>query len=132
MKATEFVKKFGIEHAKRIYANAYKGTTRCRADYEYFSEKNGEWFRFEDGFNLYAEKPCMRTTVDLAELKTIIDSHELIISWRLPEDWRDANHEDVLGLDGAAMYLAMFGGHELVGDELDRFEQAIEDVKASQ
>ena len=78
MKANEFVKKFGWPHAVRIYENAFEHATHARADYEYFKNKDGEWFRYEDDFNLYVEKPCFKETVCLKDLKQLIEAKELV------------------------------------------------------
>ena len=63
------------------------------------------------------------------QLKQLVESHELVIVWRMPESWRDDYDGDKLGLDGARMYLDMHGNHELVGEKLERFKQAIADVE---
>ncbi len=102
MKATEFVKKFGWERAKREVALI--GTIAVIT-----GDRN--W---------------------LSELKRLVESHKLVIVWRMPEGWRDSYDGDELGLHGAKMYLDMYGNYELVGDELERFKQAIADVEACQ
>lgn len=92
MKATEFVKKFGLN------------TTENYADH------------------------C----VNINDLKRLVESHELVIVWRMPEAWSGDYDGDVNGLEGANMYLEMYGNYELVGGELERFKQAIADVEACQ
>ena len=73
-----------------------------------------------------------KSIVDIEELKRLVDSHELVVVWRMPESWRDAHDGDIFGLDGARMYLEMHGNYELSGEELDRFKQAIADVESCQ
>lgn len=65
-------------------------------------------------------------------LKRLVESHDLVVVWRMPESWRNEYDGDILGLEGAKMYLEMHEGHELVGHELERFKQAIADVESCQ
>ncbi len=102
MKATEFVKEFGWERAKREVALI--GTIAVIT-----GDRN--W---------------------LSDLKRLVESHELVIVWRMPEAWSGDYDGDVNGLEGANMYLEMYGNYELVGEELERFKQAIADVEACQ
>lgn len=63
--------------------------------------------------------------------KQNFDVHFHVV-WRMPESWRNEYDGDILGLEGAKMYLEMHEGHELVGHELERFKQAIADVESCQ
>ena len=97
MRANEYIKKYGIEVAK-------KAISECSYGYG----------------------------IDLVDLKHLVESHELIIVWRMPESWRNEYDGDILGLEGAKMYLEMHGNYELASEELDRFKQAIADVESCQ
>ena len=59
------------------------------------------------------------------DLKRLVESHDLVINWKLPED-------DETGLDGAHLYLDYYATYS--NDEekakLDRLKQAIADVEA--
>jgi len=89
-------------------------------------------------FNKHGYKHCKSACIQngwlntgfWVQLKRLVESHELVILWRMPESWRDDYDGDKLGLDGARMYLDMHGNHELVGEKLERFKQAIADVEA--
>ncbi|WP_270385638.1 hypothetical protein [Acinetobacter guillouiae] len=103
MSAVEFVKKHGWEEAKKFL--------------------NLPSYTIDQLLMLQSGLRCN-------ELQKLVDSWELVIVWRMPESWRDAYDGDVLGLEGARMYLEMFGNHELTGKELERFKQAIADVES--
>ncbi|HCA5183027.1 TPA: hypothetical protein MW242_002651 [Acinetobacter baumannii] len=66
------------------------------------------------------------------ELRRFVESYELVMVWRMPASWRKEYNGDEDGLEGAKMYLNMFGNDELSGEELERFKQAIKDVEACQ
>lgn len=102
MKATEFVKEFGWELAKEYLAGA----------------------AITDNHLI--------VFTDADDLKRLVESHELVIVWRMPEAWSGDYDGDVNGLEGANMYLEMYGNYELVGEELERFKQAIADVETCQ
>jgi hypothetical protein len=77
----------------------------------------------------FLENDNIRTKEMHDELKRLVESHELVLVWRMPEGWRKDHNGDNSGLEGAKMYLEMFGNHELIGDDLERFKQAIADVE---
>lgn len=58
-------------------------------------------------------------------LKRLVESHELVIAHRLPEDDQD-------GLKGAKIYLEKHSSGELADEELERFKQAITDIETYQ
>lgn len=99
MNAFEFVKNFEI-------AEAIDKVSDC----EYLQCEYFEWLGVE---------------ICVADLKRIVDSHEIVESHKFPED-------DETGLDGAHCLLDMYGGYELVGEKLERLKQAIADVEACQ
>ena len=101
MNAVEFVRNFGWEEAKKASVSIFNGDVTYK-----------------------------REEINIDDLKRLVDSWELVIVWRMPESWRDKYDGDVLGLEGARMYLDMFGNQELVGEELERFKQAIADVES--
>ncbi|WP_425917777.1 hypothetical protein [Acinetobacter sp. TSRC1-2] len=115
MNATEFVKKFGIVRAKQILDHAPEGA----ASFDFIGIK------YSNGSRLVGKKH-----IGLNHLKRLVESHELVIVWRMPESWRDDYDGDKLGFEGARMYLDMHGNHELVGEKLERFKQAIADVES--
>lgn len=97
MKANEFVKKFGWDRAKREVALIGTIAMMCG----------------DNDFN--------------NDLKRLVESHELVLEWKLPED-------DEIGLDGANLYLDYYA-HYTSDEEkakLDRLKQAIADVESCQ
>ena len=97
MKANEFVKKFGWDRAKREVALIGTIAMMCG----------------DNDFN--------------NDLKRLVESHELVLEWKLPED-------DEIGLDGANIYLDYYA-HYTSDEEkakLDRLKQAIADVESCQ
>ena len=97
MKANEFVKKFGWDRAKREVALIGTIAMMCG----------------DNDFN--------------NDLKRLVESHELVLEWKLPED-------DEIGLDGANLYLDYYA-HYTSDEEkakLDRLKQAIADVGSCQ
>lgn len=114
MNAVEFVKKHGWEKAVEVIKNR--------------PPMNSARYRPSD--NKYSSTLSSGKAVCTVQLKRLVESWELVIVWRMPESWRDAYDGDVLGLEGARMYLEMFGNHELTGEELERFKQAIADVES--
>ena len=95
MKANEFVKKFGWDRAKREVALIGTIAMMCG----------------DNDFN--------------NDLKRLVESHELVLEWKLPED-------DEIGLDGANLYLDYYA-HYTSDEEkakLDRLKQAIADVES--
>lgn len=95
MKANDFVKKFGLENTK-------------------LHIENMEAVQIGDNHQDYIDK-----------LKRLVESHELVLEWKLPED-------DEIGLDGANLYLDCYAYY--TSDEekakLDRLKQAIADVES--
>jgi hypothetical protein len=122
MKATEFVKKHGWGETQRIIQD-YPSHTHVTSDARMFINEHS---------CMEEIKRQLVGLVKISELKRLVESHELVIVWRMPEDWRDSYDGDELGLHGANMYLEMYGNYELVGEELERFKQAIADVEACQ
>ena len=118
MKATEFVKEYGIDTARECLEERPKGWESC-----YLKLSN---------FELVKYIPSPLDFIDVDDLKRLVESHELVIVWRMPEAWSGDYDGDVNGLEGANMYLEMYGNYELVGEELERFKQAIADVEACQ
>lgn len=59
------------------------------------------------------------------ELKRLVESHELVINWKLPED-------DETGLDGAHLYLDYYATYSNYEEKakLHRLKQAIADVES--
>ena len=97
MKANEFVKKFGWDRAKREVALIGTIAMMCG----------------DNDFN--------------NDLTRLVESHELVLEWKLPED-------DEIGLDGANLYLDYYA-HYTSDEEkakLDRLKQAIADVESCQ
>lgn len=123
MKANEFVKKHGWLKAHNIVAHIPDRFMSCYYDRVCYCTK---YKKYSDRF-----QPRV-SLVNIANLKRLVESWELVIVWRMPESWRDAHNGDVFGLEGARMYLDMFGNNELVGYELERFKQAITDVESCQ
>ena len=97
MKANEFVKKFGIEHAELLIENM-------------------EDVQIGDNHRDY-----------INNLKRLVESHELVQEWKLPED-------DENGLDGATLYLECYAFYSTDEEKakLDRLAQAIADVESCQ
>lgn len=122
MKANELIKNKGIQYAIEIVKNAPESVSAWNEGYE---------FTCGQAVNI-SDEDREKYFVDMADLKRLVDSWELVIVWRMPESWRDEYDGDVFGLEGARMYLDMFGNHELVGEELERFKQAIADVESCQ
>ena len=100
MNAVEFVKKFGIDRTKY-------------------------WIKEFTEINKLPDE--MINIEFLNDLKHLIESHELVKAWQLPED-------DKTGLDGAHLYLDCYACY--TSDEekakLDRLNQAVADVEACQ
>ena len=63
----------------------------------------------------------------LSELKRLVESHDLVQEWKLPED-------DESGLDGAHLYLDCYAYYTSDKEKakLDRLNQAIADVESCQ
>lgn len=61
------------------------------------------------------------------DLKHLVESHELVKVWQLPED-----DNDKTGADGARMYLECYAFYSTDEEKakLDRLEQAIADVES--
>lgn len=75
----------------------------------------------------FLENDNIRTKEMHDDLKRIVESHELVLEWKLPED-------DEIGLDGANLYLDYYA-HYTSDEEkakLDRLKQAIADVESCQ
>ena len=75
----------------------------------------------------FLENDNIRTKEMCDELKRLVESHELVLEWKLPED-------DEIGLDGANLYLDYYA-HYTSDEEkakLDRLKQAIADVESCQ
>ena len=101
MKANEFVKKFGLDLAKLDVRAFESGFIKREDIVEHY------------GFDI------------LDDLKRLVESHELVLEWKLPED-------DEIGLDGANLYLDYYA-HYTSDEEkakLDRLKQAIADVES--
>lgn len=99
MTPEEFIKKFGLDRAKQM-VNA------------------------DDSVHALV---FATTKVSFLDLKRLVESHELVKAWQLPED-------DETGLDGAHLYLDCYACY--TSDEekakLDRLNQAVADVEACQ
>lgn len=108
MDANKFFKKHGLAEVKILLTSPSHGFFFKEDFYKHY------------GFDIYDD------------LKRLVESHELVVVWRMPESWRNEYDGDILGLEGAKMYLEMHEGHELVGHELERFKQAIADVESCQ
>lgn len=75
----------------------------------------------------FLENDNIRTKEMHDDLKRLVESHELVLEWKLPED-------DEIGLDGANLYLDYYA-HYTSDEEkakLDRLKQAIADVESCQ
>ncbi|WEE40979.1 hypothetical protein [Acinetobacter sp. TAC-1] len=119
----KFIQRHGFEDTKKIIESIDLEMTHITCD--------GRMFMNENTRNLESHVVNqLSELVVIHELKRLVESWELVIVWRMPESWRDAYDGDVLGLEGARMYLEMFGNHELTGEELERFKQAIADVES--
>ncbi|UIP24551.1 hypothetical protein [Acinetobacter towneri] len=73
----------------------------------------------------FLENDNIRTKEMHDDLKRLVESHELVLEWKLPED-------DEIGLDGANLYLDYYA-HYTSDEEkakLDRLKQAIADVES--
>jgi|GEM_PF-580709 len=148
MKATEFVKKFGIERTKDAVNNAPCGDLQvyCQGDitiYFYFvcsslhgesavySTKNKEWIGFHDWFcrNEKLAQKANQEMIPVEELKRLVESHELLGLFKsLDQAKADvaaceyAGHADLLvKLDCGIGYI-----------NTARVKQAIADVEACQ
>lgn len=99
MKANEFIKKFGLFTAKEYLA----GST------------------IFDNHLMVFTNDC--------ELNRLVESHELVKVWQLPED-----DNDETGVDGARMYLECYAFYSTDEEKakLDRLKQAIADVESCQ
>ena len=101
MKANDFIKKFGLDLAKLDVRAFESGFIKREDIVEHY------------GFDI------------LDDLKRLVESHELVLEWKLPED-------DEIGLDGANLYLDYYA-HYTSDEEkakLDRLKQAIADVES--
>jgi len=119
MKANEFVRKHGL--------NSFKAAMACP---QFARHKYAIIYSDEIDFSNELIEKHADYMFKVSEIKRLVESHELVIVWRMPESWRDDYDGDKLGLEGARMYLDMHGNHELVGEKLERFKQAIADVEA--
>ena len=112
MKANEFVRRFGL--------NTFRLSAGSVSTRKYLVV-------YEDEIDFADEiKPSHGKCVfDRLEVKRLVESHDLVINWKLPED-------DETGLDGAHLYLDYYATYS--NDEekakLDRLKQAIADVEA--
>ena len=116
MKANEFVKKFGLDSFKAaIFCPQFKR-------YSYAILYSDE-VDFSNNFIGKHSDYMFKTS----EIKRLVESNELVINWKLPED-------DETGLDGAHLYLDCYATYS--NDEekakLDRLKQAIADVESCQ
>lgn len=102
MKANEFIKKQGLAEAKRVLHDA-RGCVGVKL-----------WGRYE---------------FSAEDLKRLVESHELVKVWQLPEE-----DNDETGVDGARMYLECYAFYSTDEEKakLDRLEQAILDVESCQ
>ena len=113
MTPEEFIKKFGLEGAKRVLNDApYTATHVCiggLGETMYVGEKHSDF--------------------SLSKLHDFIESHELVKTWQLPE----GDHDET-GIDGARMYLECYACYSTNEEKakLDRLEKAITDVEACQ
>lgn len=101
MTAVEFIKKFGLKRAKQ-FINA-DDTTHALV--------------------------FATTGVSFVDLKQLVESHELVKPWQLPDD-----DNDETGVDGARMYLECYACYSTDAQKtkLDRLAQAVKDVEACQ
>lgn len=135
MKANEFVKKFGIDAAKDILKNKRswidKKSGRKLTDNSFvLKSKTYEYAigtLYMGNFSDYDENSYRVDEVNLLLLKRLVESHDLVINWKLPED-------DETGLDGAHLYLDYYATYSNYEEKakLDRLKQAIEDVESCQ
>lgn len=65
--------------------------------------------------------------VNIPELARLVESHEMILVWRLPNSWREHEDDDQFGWHGAGMCLAMSKDDWPV-EKVERFKQAMDDV----
>ena len=110
MKANEFIKEYGLGEAVEL-VNSVKFVVKIK--------------------DIVCD-PCFFTedcTLSYKELKRLVESHELVKAWQLPED-----DNDETGVDGARMYLECYAFYSTDEEKakLDRLEQAIADVEACQ
>ena len=113
MKANEFVKKHGLNKAKVLLST--QGKTIANLKSEYTAEQLREYQGYIVSNDL----------MSLVELKRLVESHELVETWKLPED-------DENGLDGATLYLECYAFYSTDEEKakLDRLAQAIADVES--
>jgi len=121
MKANEFIKKFGLD--------SFKAAMLCPQFKRY---NYAILYSDEVDFSNELIEKHLDYMFKTADIERLVESHELVIVWRMPESWRGDYNGDKLGLEGARMYLEMHGNYELAGEELDRFKQAIADVESCQ
>lgn len=103
MKANEFVKKFGWDE---VISQLKK--TQDNVVVMWLGSQSNDYALVKD-------------------LKRLVESHVLVLEWKLPED-------DEIGLDGANLYLDYYA-HYTSDEEkakLDRLKQAIADVESCQ
>lgn len=113
MQANEFFKKHGLNKAKVLLST--QGKTIANLKSEFTEEQLKEY----QGYIVSGD------LMSLVELKRLVESHELVLEWKLPED-------DEIGLDGANLYLDYYA-HYTSDEEkakLDRLKQAIADVES--
>lgn len=116
MTPEEFVKKYGISGFK--VARSLPAFKRYKYTIIYSDEI--------DFSNEFVEKH-KNYMFESQEIKRLVESHDLVKEWHLPED-------DETGLDGSYLYLDYYASY--TSDEekakLDRLKQAIADVEACQ
>ena len=74
----------------------------------------------------FLENDNIRTKEMHDDLKRLVESHELVKAWQLPDDC------DELEIDGARLYLDCYAYYSSDREkaELDRLKQAIADVES--
>lgn len=142
MKSAVFLKKHGLNRARDVikqasdYAVYFRDMDSVCSPNEvlYYLWWDGELITFDTEKlrwvkSIYHDdnKYILDQLCELSELKRIIESHDLVKEWHLPEG-------DETGLDGSHLYLDYYASY--TSDEekakLDRLKQAIADVEACQ
>lgn len=142
MKSAVFLKKHGLNRARDVIKQASDYAVYFRDmdsvcnpnEVLYYLWWDGELITFDTEKlrwvkSIYHDdnKYILDQLCELSELKRIIESHDLVKEWHLPED-------DETGLDGSHLYLDYYASY--TSDEekakLDRLKQAIADVEACQ
>lgn len=97
------------------------------AGFEYWSPEKQIVINLTETTKFLEDSLVMRSWVHIPELQRLVDSHEMVLVWRMPPSWRRDCDGDEFGWHGAGMYLNM-SEPDLKPDEIARFKQALDDV----